>query len=132
MLVLTRRKNQSIIIADDITVVVVEVRGDKVRLGIEAPAKVPVWPWGSKERRPPRTMSDALRPDPGQMPRTGLDSRATLDTPTHDGLRCPECQSEQVELVRLKAAFEGKELVRWRKCLMCDHEFHTLERVAEL
>lgn len=42
MLVLTREKNESIVISDNITVVVIEIRGDKVRLGIEAPKEVPV------------------------------------------------------------------------------------------
>ena len=42
MLVLSRGKNESIVINDDITVVVIEIRGDKVRLGIEAPKEVPV------------------------------------------------------------------------------------------
>lgn len=42
MLVLSRKKNESIIINNDITVVVVEIRGDKVRLGVEAPKEVPV------------------------------------------------------------------------------------------
>jgi carbon storage regulator len=42
MLVLSRKKNESIIIDDKITIVVVEIRGDKVRLGIEAPKEVPV------------------------------------------------------------------------------------------
>ncbi len=42
MLVLSRKKNESIVIADDITIVVVEIRGDKVRLGVEAPKEVPV------------------------------------------------------------------------------------------
>jgi len=42
MLVLSRKKNESIIINDDITIVVIEIRGDKVRLGIEAPKEVPV------------------------------------------------------------------------------------------
>jgi len=42
MLVLSRKKNESIVINDDITIVVVEIRGDKVRLGIEAPKHVPV------------------------------------------------------------------------------------------
>ena len=42
MLVLSRKKNESIVINDDITIVVVEIRGDKVRLGIEAPKEVPV------------------------------------------------------------------------------------------
>lgn len=42
MLVLSRKKNESIVINDNITITVVEVRGDKVRLGIEAPTEVPV------------------------------------------------------------------------------------------
>ena len=42
MLVLSRKKNESIVINDNITVVVVEIRGDKVRLGVEAPKEVPV------------------------------------------------------------------------------------------
>ena len=42
MLVLSRKKNESIVINDNITIVVVEIRGDKVRLGIECPKEVPV------------------------------------------------------------------------------------------
>ena len=42
MLVLTRRINESIVINDDISVLVVEIRGDRVRLGIEAPKDVVV------------------------------------------------------------------------------------------
>lgn len=42
MLVLSRRRNESIIINDEITIVVVEIRGDKVRLGIEAPREASV------------------------------------------------------------------------------------------
>lgn len=42
MLVLSRKKNESIVINDDITVVVVEIQGNKVRLGIEAPKECPV------------------------------------------------------------------------------------------
>jgi carbon storage regulator len=42
MLVLSRKKNESIVINSDITVTVVEIRGDKVRLGIVAPKEVPV------------------------------------------------------------------------------------------
>ena len=37
MLVLSRKKNETIIIDDHIVITVVEIRGDKVRLGIEAP-----------------------------------------------------------------------------------------------
>lgn len=42
MLVLSRHRDESIIIGDNIVVTVVEIRGDKVRLGIEAPTAVPV------------------------------------------------------------------------------------------
>ncbi|MDO5579522.1 MAG: carbon storage regulator CsrA [Planctomycetia bacterium] len=42
MLVLSRYKDQSIYIGDDIVITVVDVRGDRIRLGIEAPADVPV------------------------------------------------------------------------------------------
>jgi carbon storage regulator len=42
MLVLSRKKNESIVINNDIAIFVVEIRGDKVRLGVEAPKEVPV------------------------------------------------------------------------------------------
>lgn len=43
MLVLTRRKNQSIVIGDNIVVTVLEVKGDQIRLGITAPRNVQVY-----------------------------------------------------------------------------------------
>ena len=43
MLVLTRKSNQSIMIGDDVKVSVLSVIGEKVRIGIEAPADVPVF-----------------------------------------------------------------------------------------
>jgi carbon storage regulator len=42
MLVLSRQKDQSIMIGDDIEVSVVAIRGDKVRLGISAPKEIVV------------------------------------------------------------------------------------------
>lgn len=42
MLVLTRRTNQSIVIGPDVTITVVEIRGEQVRLGISAPKHVSV------------------------------------------------------------------------------------------
>ena len=42
MLVLSRKKDEKIIIGDQITVMVIEIRGDKVRLGIDAPKEITV------------------------------------------------------------------------------------------
>ena len=42
MLVLSRKKGESIIINDNIVVTVVDIRGDKVRLGFDAPKDVPI------------------------------------------------------------------------------------------
>jgi len=42
MLVLSRKKNESIVIGDNVVITVIEVRGDKVRLGIQAPREVPI------------------------------------------------------------------------------------------
>jgi len=42
MLVLSRQKDESIIIGDDVEVTIVDVRGDKVRLGITAPRNISV------------------------------------------------------------------------------------------
>lgn len=43
MLVLTRRTNQSIVIGSDVTITIVEIRGEQVRLGISAPRHVTVY-----------------------------------------------------------------------------------------
>jgi len=42
MLVLSRQRDESIIIGDNIVITIVDIRGDKVRLGIEAPTEIPV------------------------------------------------------------------------------------------
>jgi len=42
MLVLSRQRDESIFIGDNIKITVVDIRGDKVRLGIEAPTEIPV------------------------------------------------------------------------------------------
>lgn len=63
MLVLSRKLNESIIIGDDVVVTVVEIRGDKIRLGIEAPRDVSVHRrevyeaiHEQDERKPPRAV----------------------------------------------------------------------------
>lgn len=42
MLVLSRTRDETIMIGDDVEITVVDIRGDKVRLGINAPTSVPV------------------------------------------------------------------------------------------
>jgi carbon storage regulator len=60
MLVLSRKKNESIVINNDIVITVVEIRGDKVRLGIVAPKEVPV---------PRQEVYDAIHgKEPGDAP----------------------------------------------------------------
>lgn len=73
MLVLSRKKNESIVINNDITVTVVEIRGDKVRLGIVAPKEVPVHRQevfdaihGGKGAEPAAAPSGAAKPDSSQ------------------------------------------------------------------
>ena len=43
MLVLTRKSNQSIMIADDVEISVLSIVGDKVRIGIDAPKNIPIF-----------------------------------------------------------------------------------------
>lgn len=42
MLVLSRKKDESIFIGDEIVLTVIDIRGDKVRIGVDAPQNVPV------------------------------------------------------------------------------------------
>jgi carbon storage regulator CsrA len=54
MLVLSRKKGEAIVVGDDITVTVLQIRGDRVQVGIEAPDKVKVLRnelerWGKKD-----------------------------------------------------------------------------------
>jgi len=65
MLVLSRKKNESIIINDNITVTVIEIRGDKVRLGIEAPKDVSV-----HRREVYEAIQNSRSPDPGTKVQT--------------------------------------------------------------
>lgn len=43
MLVLTRKKNESIVINDDIEVTIIDIQNDQIRIGISAPKNVPVY-----------------------------------------------------------------------------------------
>ena len=57
MLVLSRKRNQTIVIGDDVEITIVAIRGDKVRLGFQAPGDVRIFrkelldkPQGDAER----------------------------------------------------------------------------------
>jgi carbon storage regulator len=74
MLVLSRKKNESIIINDNITVTVIEIRGDKVRLGIEAPKDVTVHR---------REVYEAIHGQNPASPKTRERDRDNGPTPVH-------------------------------------------------
>lgn len=82
MLVLSRQRDESIIIGDNIVVTIVDIRGDKVRLGIQAPTEIPVHRREVFEaiqrenlqssRMQPRDIGDLKRPPPPSgTPRNG-------------------------------------------------------------
>ena len=65
MLVLSRKKNESIVIDENIVVTVIEIRGDKVRLGIEAPTEIGVHRsevWAAIQAGQPQTPVDTAKP----------------------------------------------------------------------
>lgn len=57
MLVLSRKVEESIIINENITITIVDIRGDKIRVGIDAPAEVAV------HREEVAELIDAKKPD---------------------------------------------------------------------
>lgn len=73
MLVLTRKANQSIMIGDEIEVSVLSVLGEKVRLGIQAPRRVPVF------RKEVFLEIQAQGEEPVAPPRAALDEPASAD-----------------------------------------------------
>jgi carbon storage regulator len=71
MLVLSRQRDETIMIGDDIEITVVDIRGDKVRLGITAPSTIPVHRKEVYEaiQRENREASKVKLEDLGQLPK---------------------------------------------------------------
>jgi carbon storage regulator len=81
MLVLSRQRDESIIIGDNVQITVVDIRGDKVRLGIIAPAEIPVH---RKE------VYDAIQRENRKAAAVTTDDLAKLSTPPRgDGQPAP-------------------------------------------
>ena len=69
MLVLSRQRDETIMIGDDVQVTIVDIRGEKVRLGITAPPHIPVHRKEVYEaiQRENRTTAEAKGQTPGQV-----------------------------------------------------------------
>ena len=111
MLVLSRKKNESIVINNDITVTVVEIRGDKVRLGIVAPKEVPVH---RQEAVPPlATTRDVLERALLRLAAAPTTSHVEIETYTWDALPA----EHRVEgLVESLVQFREERLGRAQSC----------------
>ena len=72
MLVLSRQRDESIMIGDDVEITIVDVRGDKVRLGITAPKNVPVH---RREIYDAIQREKAEKAQAGATPATGVDGQ---------------------------------------------------------
>jgi carbon storage regulator len=86
MLVLSRKKNEKIRLGANIELVIVEIRGDKVRIGIEAPSSVPVYReeiyqilTQNKEPIPWLRVDSPIQPQPADKPES--DARSSPDSP---------------------------------------------------
>ncbi len=72
MLVLSRQRDESIMIGDNVEIIIVDVRGDKVRLGITAPKEIPVHR---------REIYDAIQREKAQKEESQADQSEKPQTP---------------------------------------------------
>jgi carbon storage regulator len=75
MLVLSRHRDESIMIGDDVVVTIVDIRGDKVRLGIEAPQSIPVHR---------QEVYDAIQRENRRATQTGSGATKDIEPPKKD------------------------------------------------
>ena len=78
MLVLSRQRDESIMIGDNVEIIIVDVRGDKVRLGITAPKEIPVhrreiYDAIQREKRQKKESQEQQEKEP-QAPQTSKES----------------------------------------------------------
>ena len=79
MLVLSRQRDESIMIGDDVEIIIVDVRGDKVRLGITAPKSIPVhrreiYDAIQREKAQKKESQQEEQPEKPQTPESTTDS----------------------------------------------------------
>jgi len=86
MLVLSRQRDESIMIGDDVEITIVDVRGDKVRLGITAPKHIPVHR---------REIYDAIQREKAQKAEAG-------EVPTSPVSETPEKPEEPIRKKNIK------------------------------
>jgi len=82
MLVLSRQRDESIMIGDDVEITIVDVRGDKVRLGITAPKQIPVHR---------REIYDAIQREKEQSVAGGTDATTSKD----DSEKAPQEETKE-------------------------------------
>src|SRR3954465_9648070 len=94
MLVLSRQRDETIMIGDDIEITIVDIRGDKVRLGITAPATIPVhrkevYEAIQRENREAAKVKIEDLPNmpagPGKVPGKGIGPRVPFTRPSQPG-----------------------------------------------
>ena len=78
MLVLSRQRDETIMIGDDVEITIVDIRGDKVRLGITAPSEIPVHRKEVYEAiRRENLAAAGMKPDEFVKPKQVKDENAT-------------------------------------------------------